>query len=89
MQKVVLNPTDLEIFLRVRCPYIFFLYSVQGSNEYYAGGAQSGLGIMAPGNDDSEANDDFVKDVFKVIGIVDILGEFPCGFMRRLGQLLA
>jgi len=35
----------------------------EGGNEYYAGGAQSGIGVMAPGK--PVDNDQFVKDLFK------------------------
>ena len=36
-------------------------------NEYYAGGAQSGIGVMAPPTGKPVDNDQFVKDLFKVI----------------------
>ena len=35
-------------------------------NEYYAGGAQSGIGVMAPPTGKPVDNDQFVKDLFKV-----------------------
>ena len=35
-------------------------------NEYYAGGAQSGIGVMGPPTGKPVDNDQFVKDLFKV-----------------------
>ena len=38
----------------------------KGPNEYYAGGAQSGVAVAAPpSNNEPIDNDQFVKDVFK------------------------
>jgi len=37
----------------------------EGGNEYYAGGAQSGIGVMAPPTGKPVDNDQFVKDLFK------------------------
>ena len=39
-------------------------------NEYYAGGAQSGIGVMAPPTGKPVDNDQFVKDLFKVAKIL-------------------
>ena len=39
-------------------------------NEYYAGGAQSGIGVMAPPTGKPVDNDQFVKDLFKVTTIL-------------------
>merc|ERR1711892_56441 len=37
----------------------------KGPNEYYAGGAQSGMAVAAPPSNEPIDNDQFVKDVFK------------------------
>ena len=44
-------------------------------NEYYAGGAQSGIGVMAPPTGKPVDNDQFVKDLFKVIYEVPRWGQ--------------
>ena len=44
--------------------------SSQEGNEYYTGGAQSGLGVVAPPK--PKDNDEYVKDLFKASFVIFI-----------------